>query len=48
MLKFSGFADLTSCLEGEVQEALDVRVPFTDQSTCARNAFPVADRKEAP
>ena len=47
MLKFSGFADLTSCLERKVQEALDVRAPSVNQATdgtCMLFALLIAER----
>ena len=33
MLKFSGVADLTSCLDRKVQVALDVRATSANQAT---------------
>ena len=49
MLKFSGFADLTSCLGVEVQIALDVKAPTAETATDGTgDALHVADRRLPP
>ena len=46
MLKFSGFADLTSCLGLDVHGALDIRAPHARQTTDGTgDAFRVAGCK---